>query len=107
MKRGTICWVNLEPTSPPEFGKTCPAVIISNSVQNMVLQTVVVLPLSTQPPEIWPLRLTLGLPKRKKSYVVMPGIRQVAKTRLLDVIGFCSMKDMERITGALEAYLQD
>ena len=34
MKRGTIAWINLEPGSPPEFGKTRPALIVSNSSQN-------------------------------------------------------------------------
>ena len=52
MKRGAICWVNLEPVFPPEMGKTRPAVVVSNSDQNFFLQSVVVIPLSSQPGEI-------------------------------------------------------
>ncbi len=107
MKRGTICWVNLEPSFPPEFGKTRPVLIISNSDQNLILGTVVVLPLSTKPPEIWPLRQRLILPRRKSSFVVLPGIRQVNKTRLLNVIGYASQETMTAIDVALDAYLKD
>lgn len=107
MKRGTICWVNLEPASPPEFGKTRPALVLSNSDQNLILETVVVLPLSTRPPEIWPLRLKLTLPGGKYSFVVLPGIRQVNKTRLLNVIGHASKETMAAIDAALDAYLKD
>lgn len=107
MRRGTICWINLEPGSPPEFGKTRPALIVSNSSQNFTLKSVVVLPLSTQPPEIWPLRLKISLPKGKTSFVVLPGIRQASKGRILEVIGMASAQDMARVTEALKLYLRD
>jgi mRNA-degrading endonuclease toxin of MazEF toxin-antitoxin module len=109
MRRGTIYWINLEPSSPREFGKTRPGLIISNSVQNFALDTVVALPLSSRRPEIWPLRLKLKirLQKGNDSFVVLPGIRQVSKARLLDVVGFLGSQEMNRIAEALEAYLSD
>lgn len=107
MKRGTLCWVNLEPASPPEFGKTRPALVVSNSDQNAVLRTVVVVPLSSQAPQIWPLRLKIGLPKGKESFVVLPGIRQVSKTRLFETIGQASNEFMTMLDEALDAYLKD
>ena len=107
MRRGTIYWINLEPSSPREFGKTRPGLIISNSVQNFALDTVVALPLSSRPPEIWPLRLRVSLQKGNDSFVVLPGIRQVSKARLLDVVGFLGSQEMIRIAEALEAYLSD
>ncbi len=82
MRRGTICWVNLEPVSPPELGKTRPAVVISNSDQNLVLQSVVVVPLSSRAPEIWPLRIRMELSRKQASYAILPGIRQVSKARI-------------------------
>jgi mRNA-degrading endonuclease toxin of MazEF toxin-antitoxin module len=42
MTRGTIVWVNLEDADPPEMGKTRPGVVVSNSEQNSLLDTVVV-----------------------------------------------------------------
>jgi mRNA-degrading endonuclease toxin of MazEF toxin-antitoxin module len=107
MRRGTIYWINLEPSSPHEFGKSRPGLILSNSVQNFALDTVVALPLSRRPPEIWPLRLKIRLQKGNDSFVVLPAIRQVSKARLLDVVGFLGSQEMNRIAEALEAYLSD
>jgi mRNA interferase MazF len=106
MKRGTICWVNLEPVSPPEMGKTRPALVVSNSDQNLFLQSIVVVPMSSQPGEIWPLRVCLEW-RGKVSFAVIPGIRQVSKQRLVDVVGMARAQDLERITQALSFYLND
>lgn len=106
MIRGSIHWVNLEDTHPPEFGKTRPALIVSNSEQNAILHTVVVVPISTKPPEIWPLRLELPpLSGLKTNFAVIPGLRQISKTRLLDQIGVVPEEFMESVATALTAYL--
>ena len=107
MKRGSIYWVNLEPTQPPEFGKVRPALVISNSEHNLRLPTVVVIPISSQSPEIWPLRLGFKIPgtKSKESFAVIPGIRQVNKTRLMDMIGIVSPSFLKNIDEALMTYL--
>jgi mRNA interferase MazF len=107
MRRGSIVWINLEDTHPPEFGKTRPGIVISNTEQNTVLETVVVIPLSTRPPEMWPLRLQISLPLKKRGFAVIPGIRQVSKARLMDVIGTISTESMREIDRALRAYLAD
>lgn len=107
MKRGTIVWVNLGLASPPEFGKTRPCLVVSNSGQNLMLGSVVVVPMSTQSPEIWPLRLEFKPSGEKSSYAVLPGIRQVTRARLLDVIGVASDAFMQRVDEALDAYLKD
>ena len=54
VKRGSVVWVNLTDTFPPEMGKTRPGIILSNTDQNEILQTVVIIPLSSRAPEIWP-----------------------------------------------------
>ncbi len=107
MKRGTILWINLEDTRPPEFGKTRPGILISNSEHNAHLETVVAIPLSTQSPALWPLRLPLKLASKKISYAVLPGMRQVKKTRLLDVIEIAPAEFMHSLDQALSAYLSD
>jgi len=107
MRRGAIIWVNLEDATPPEFGKTRPCLIISNTGQNTILDTVVILPISTRPPEIWPLRLRLPMEKLKDSFVIVPGIRQVNKTRLMDVIGQAPSNFLGVVDESLRAYLGD
>lgn len=106
MNRGSIYWINLEPSHPPEFGKVRPCLIVSNSEQNMLLSSLVVVPLSSKAPEIWPLRLKLSVNK-KSSYAVIPGIRQVSKQRLLDKIAVLSKDDLAKLQEALELYLND
>jgi mRNA interferase MazF len=98
--------VNLGATQPPEFGKTRPGLIVSNSEQNQVLDTVVIVPLSTQSPEIWPLRLRLpAVLNARTSFAVIPGIRQVSKRRLMDVIARAPIDFMNDLEEALAAYL--
>ena len=107
MKRGAVVWINLQDATPPELGKTRPGVVISNSEQNMLLDSVVAVPLSTQAPEVWPLRVKLTLAKQKTSYAILPGIRQVKKSRLLDVIDHAPAEFMQSLDRALSAYLAD
>jgi len=107
VKRGTICWVNLEPVSPPEMGKIRPALIVSNSGQNVLLQSVVAIPLSAQRGEIWPLRVRIEMPDGKTSFAILSGIRQVSKMRMQEAIGFARPGDLERIGEALSCYLSD
>lgn len=106
MKRGSLYWVNLEPSAPPEFGKVRPCLILSNSEQNSKLSSIVVVPLSSKAPEIWPLRVEINLLK-KKSFAVIPGLRQVSKTRFTELIGVLPSHEMNRIDEAIALYLND
>lgn len=107
LNRGSVYWINLEPASPPELGKVRPAIVVSHSVYNDRLESVVVVPLSTRAPEIWPLRLAVEIRGVSTSYVVIPGIRQVNKARLHEFIAQAPRAVMERITQALAIYLGD
>jgi len=107
MTRGAVYWINLENQTPPEFGKIRPALIISNSEQNLILETLVVIPISSIGEEIWPLRLEIGHIKKKKSFCVIPGIRQISKSRLMEKICDISSERMNDIESALFSYLQD
>lgn len=107
MRRVTIVWLNLEDAFPPELGKTRPAIIISNSEQNAILDTLVAVPLSTQPPHLWPLRLKYGKIGNKMNFAVIPGIRQVKKTRVLRSIATASDDFLRLLDDAVLAYLSD
>ena len=106
MKRGTVIWVDLSDTQPPEMGKVRPAVVVSGTPQNEVLNTVVIVPTSSIAPEIWPLRLAVGNFAGKDSFAVIPGIRQVRKGRLKGAIGQLSHDKLVKLDECLEAYLQ-
>jgi mRNA-degrading endonuclease toxin of MazEF toxin-antitoxin module len=105
MKRGTIVWVDLSDTLPPEMGKVRPGIVISGTEHNEVLNTLIVIPTSTVPPEIRPLRISVGNLGGKESYAVIPGIRQVRKGRLRGVIGELSHDHLSALEDCLEACL--
>jgi len=107
VRRGSIYWINLEPAAPPELGKVRPGLVVSNSVQNEQLESVVVVPLSSRAPEIWPLRLRVDVRGLKTSYAVIPGIRQVSKARLHEMAGQAPPELMDRMGEALGLYLGD
>jgi mRNA-degrading endonuclease toxin of MazEF toxin-antitoxin module len=89
------------------MGKIRPAIIVSRTVYNERLESVVVVPLSSRSPEIWPLRLPVEVPGAKASFAVIPGVRQVSKRRLHAFIGQAPPGVLERIREALVLYLQD
>ena len=107
MKRGSLVWVNLTDAFPPEMGKTRPGIILSNTDQNEILETVVIVPLSSRAPEIWPLRLRVTVGTKKPSFAVIPGLRQVSKTRLHEIIGVASEEVLGSLSDAVAAYLSD
>lgn len=107
MQRGMVYWINLGPTRPPEFGKKRPGLIISNTLQNELLDSLIVVPLSTQPGEIWPLRLACGRMAGQASYAVLPGLRQVSRKRIIEPIGMLSSGFIEKLDRALDLYLKD
>ena len=107
MSRGSLFWIKLGATSPPEFGKTRPGLIVSGAAYNENLDSVVVVPLSTTGEEIWPLRIRTDEVLGKAAFAVLPGIRQVSKARLADFIAVASSAFMARLDAALAAYLSD
>ena len=108
MTRGTVIWVDLTDAVPPEMGKRRPAVIVSNSIQNLSLDSVVAIPLSSRAPEIPPLRIKVQASGLKTAgYAVVPGIRQLKKSRILSMAGKVKDVDLETLDEAIRAYLSD
>lgn len=107
MTPGTVYWINLEPARPPEMGKVRPAVVVSNEIYNERLDSVVVVPLSTRAPEIWPLRLRVKVAGLKTSFAVVPGVRQVSNARLHEAIDGVGAESLRRLREAIGLYLGD
>ena len=108
MNRGTVVWVDLSDATPPEMGKRRPAVIVSNSTQNQALESVVAVPLSSRAPEIPPLRIRIqsgGI--KTTSFAVIPGLRQLKKSRILAVAGKLKEAELASLDRAIGEYLSD
>lgn len=108
MIRGSVVWVDLSDASPPEMGKKRPAIILSNSLQNQMLDSLVVVPLSSREPEIPPLRMRVHIIGLKNaSFAVVPGIRQVKKSRILGTVGKLKDAELDSLAAAIQEYLSD
>lgn len=107
MKRGTVVWVDLSDTHPPEMGKVRPGIVVSGTEHNEILNTVVVVPTSSAAPAIWPLRLAVGSFGARESFAVIPGIRQVRKGRLRGTLGELTSELLTELDECLDAYLRD
>ena len=89
LNRGDIVIVNLYPKKGNEVGKIRPAVIISDDDENAILDTVILMPLSTDLIDnMDPYRMRLpsreGL--KEDSDILINQIRSLSKTRIKDKI---------------------
>jgi mRNA interferase MazF len=99
-KRGDIITVNLNPKKGHEVGKIRPAVIISNNDENEILDTVILMPLSTDLIDnIEPYRMRLDQRDNLKqdSDVLINQVRTLSKLRIKEKIATITDNEYENI----------
>jgi len=104
LNRGDIVLVNFNPTKGQEIGKYRPAVIMSASLDNQILPTVMVIPLSTQLTDnALPYRLRIS--KRKKllqdSDACINEIRALAKERVQEKLAKVTEQEYQVLAQSL------
>ncbi|NOY70040.1 MAG: type II toxin-antitoxin system PemK/MazF family toxin [Deltaproteobacteria bacterium] len=104
MNRGSIYWVNLDPTQGPEIRKIRPCVLVGATPVNKARRTVVVIPLSSGGKPRPPLAIAV-FALGKSSIAVCDQIRTVDKSRLVKEAGELSDEDMKRIEDGLKKIL--
>ena len=102
--RGDICLVNFNPSKGGEMGKLRPAIVMSTRDENEILDTCIVIPLSTIiEKNALPYRYTIA--KRGKlqqnSDACINEIRALSKTRIKEKLSLLSKKEIEIIQKAL------
>ena len=103
-RRGSIWWVDLDPTRGSEIRKQRPAVVLSADGLNRVRRTVVVVPLSTGPAPRPP--IIVAVPSAgDNSVAVCDQIRSVDRSRLRRSAGFLSRPDLRAIEDGVRAVL--
>ncbi len=103
-RRGSIWWVDLDPTRGAAIRKQCPAVIFSADGLNRVRRTVVVVPLSTGPAPRPP--IVVAIPSAgENSVAVCDQIRAVDRTRLRRSAGILSHTDLRAVEDGVRAVL--
>ena len=103
-KRGDIVTVNLNPKKGHEVGKIRPAVIISGDDENSVLDTLILMPLSTDlMNDMDPYRLRIA--KRDKlnqdSDILINQIRTLSKQRVGEKIAKLSDNEYDAVIKSL------
>jgi len=92
-KRGDIVGINLNPKKGDEIGKIRPCIIISNDDENSILDTIIVLPLSTQlldNMKPYRFRLLKRDNLKEDSDILINHIRTISKKRVTSKIGSIS-----------------
>lgn len=104
LNRGDICLVNFNPTKGGEIGKLRPAIIMSTLEENSILETVIVIPLSTVIEED-ALPYRYRIPKRanleQKSDACIYEIRALSKIRVKEKLAVLSKKEIATVQNAL------
>ncbi|MBN2896173.1 MAG: type II toxin-antitoxin system PemK/MazF family toxin [Campylobacterales bacterium] len=98
--RGDIVIVNLYPKKGDEVGKIRPAVVISDDDENAILDTVILMPLSTDLIDnLDPYRMRLsardGL--KEESDILVNQIRSLSKTRIKEKIAKISSDEYDTL----------
>ena len=104
MIRGSVWWVDLDPTTGSEIQKTRPAVIVSNDIANKALDRVVIVPLTSNIKFLYPGNAFVSV-NGQKSRAVADQIRAVDKARLSNKLCDLSEGDMLAIDEAIKTHL--
>ena len=102
--RGDICLVDFNPAKGGEMGKLRPAIIISDSEDNEILETLIVIPLSTViEKDALPYRYCISKREKleKESDACINEIRALSKQRVKERIATLSKQEILTIEDAL------
>jgi len=100
LNRGDIVVVNLYPKKGDEIGKIRPAVIISGDDENSILDTVILIPLSTDLIEdMFPYRMRINARDNLKedSDILINQIRTLSKVRIREKIAKLTNEEYTQI----------
>ncbi len=104
LNRGDIVVVNLYPKKGDEVGKIRPAVIISGDDENSILDTVILMPLSTDLiDDMFPYRIRIKKRDdlKQDSDILINQIRTLSKIRIKEKIGKLKAQEYDLLIEAL------
>ncbi|MBU1668206.1 type II toxin-antitoxin system PemK/MazF family toxin [bacterium] len=100
LRRGDIVGINFNPKKGDEIGKIRPCIILSGDDENAILDTIIVMPLSTQLlDDMLPFRMRLK--KRdnleKESDILINHVRTISSKRVTSFIGKVTNEEYQQI----------
>lgn len=110
IKRGEIWVTDLRPGVGWEVAKKRPSLIVSSNAINTISPVVIVVPISSQIPEVLgPERLLLheneAVGLTKKSVILITQIRAIDKTRLVKRVGTIKEEKLLEVEGSIKLVL--
>ncbi|HEX7627575.1 MAG TPA: type II toxin-antitoxin system PemK/MazF family toxin [Candidatus Methanoperedens sp.] len=109
IRRGEVYWVKLDPIEGSEIGKTRPAVVISNNINNEFADTLTVIPVTSSVGKVYPFEVFMkkGIANvSTDSKVKANQIRTVDKKRLNERIGIIPDEILKEIEKAVKIHLE-
>ncbi len=105
MKRGEVWWVKFDPSVGGEIRKERPAVVVSNTLMNRVLNRMQVVPLTSKVEgRLYP-NQALVLFKGVQHKALADQLTTVSKKRLINIDGHISPSDLKKIERAIKIQL--
>ena len=104
MTRGSVWWVEFDPSIGSEIHKTRPAVIVSNDTANKFLARVVVVPLTSNVSRLYPGEAMVTV-NNNKNKAMADQIMSADKSRLKKKITVLSQNDIVSIEAAIKRFL--
>ena len=105
-REGEIILVNFNPQrKKEEIGKIRPAIVVSDTDLNSILDLIVVVPLTTNLIDnALPLRIRISERKNlpKNSDAMIENIRAISKDRVIEKLTFVTKKELETIKNGLK-----
>ncbi len=104
LNRGDICLVNFNPAKGGEVGKLRPAIVMSSVEENTILDTCIVIPLSTViQKDTLPYRYFISKREdlHQDSDACVYEIKALSKTRIKEKLSTISKKEIEIIQKAI------
>ena len=104
LRRGEICLVNFNPAKGGEIGRLRPAIVMSDQTDNTLLDTVIVIPLSTViEKDALPYRFFIHAREKleRDCDACIYEIRALSKTRVKEKLAELSRDELEIIQNAL------
>ena len=104
LNRGDICLVNFNPAKGGEIGKLRPAIVLSDKEENEILNTVIVIPLSTViEKDALPYRFLVTARDKleRDSDACIYEIRALSKIRVKEKLSVLSSKELGIVQDSL------
>jgi mRNA interferase MazF len=100
IERGSVYWVNFEPSLGGEIKKTRPAIVVSNNAANTYLNRIQVVPITSNTDRLYPgeAYVTLNSEKRK---AMADQLTTISKLRLGAKLGLLNKEDVGRVEAAI------